>query len=380
MRRVTFLPHFLIGHIGLISTLLLVLKSFSTGKFHYLLIAGIIGLFTGLVYPPSLGMAYYIFGGYFFISFLLSLRKKLRQENLLNKIINNLWFFLIFFLITIPVVYYIYYTTNNIFPWTLTKEGESLYYYIPLNEYLLSLGPIILFGMLGIVMIGKRIIVSKFDIGDLVLALWVIIDIIMIPFSKYLAFANLPLKIPIIANIRFLSMVIHLPLSILSVYFLFYLKEKFDNKLFNIIIGGYAVLTLVMYPNSITSQLNDFSPAKNFVYPKKSLIEAFLFLDKTTGENEVVLAGKDNSLLLPLFAKNKVYYGQAIYTYNYEIKVDDGAKFFSGKMTQEGGYKFLIGNRISYMLTDDIGGKEFIAQYPFLKLIFTKDRVSIYKI
>lgn len=363
LRRITFIPHFLFGHIGLMMVLLLFLLLQKNRRPLYLMIAVIWGFAAGLFHPPSLGMIYFVLGAYLMIdTFRLGIHKAK----------TNLLYFLVLVVLTLPSLLYIYKTTNNVFPWTLMKVQESLFYAISIMEYLLSFGPIIILGIFGIIL-------SRSKREYLILTLWVIIDIVMIPMSKIIAFTPLPIKIPTFANIRFLSMGLQLPLSILSIYFLRYLNNKFGKKMVLAILGIYTILTVMIYPDSWQAQINDFAQVRQFVYPKTSLITAFKYLDKNTGEDETVLTTADNSLLLPLFARNKVFFGQSVYTYNNEFKKEKAGKFFNNSKKNTA-YQFLKENNISYILTDDISADGQINQYPFLVRFYEGKGVNIYKV
>jgi len=393
--RATFIPHFLLGHIGLAACLLFLLKLFKSNKLRYLFCSIIIGILVGFAHPPSLGMIYYILVFYLLI-LILSSRPSLRgawrdlsrMRDSHSEILRDsstslgmtvplaLSFIFIFF--TIPSLLYIYFTTKLVFPWTLMKAQESLFYTISVTEYLLAIGPIFILGVLGILVMMKSLLTEKKNYQNLILILWVVIDIVMIPLSYFLVYKS-PIKIPTFANIRFLSMAIQLPLSILAVYFLSFVKKRWGNKLFWGICTVYAVLTLVMYPGSIAGQTNISSSVYNFVYPKRSLANAFIFLDNLSNESEAVLASEDNSKLLPLFAKNKVYFGQSIYTYNNEGKSLQTDKFFTAKYTPDEAFNFLKGGNIAYVLVDDNKTKEKLDGYPFLEKIYDKELIFIYR-
>lgn len=368
-RRATFIPHFLMGRIGLAAGLLLLLYLFETYNIRYLLYAVIVGVVVGLAHPPSLGMIYYILGMYFVTKLIFFTS---RNFFLISPVLRALLFVFLFVLFTSPSLIYIHRTTNNIFPWTLMKAQESLFYAISLPEYFLALGPIFVLGLLGILF--------SFKGESLILTLWVIIDIVMIPLSRVIAFTPLPLRIPTFANIRFLSMAIQLPLAILAVFFLVFVKEHFGKKFFWVIIGLYTILTIIMYPGSISGQLQDFSSVPQFVYPKKALIEAFNFLEDFGNEEDVVLTSADNSLLLPFFARNKIYFGQNIYTNNNISKSKEAEEFFAGGMTKCEAYKLVNEGKIHYLLIDEDRFKEKMKQYSFLKQTYAKDQVYIYEV
>jgi len=234
---------------------------------------------------------------------------------------------------------------------------------------MLSIGPLLPMGFLGIFSV-KLIIKDEIKLSNFsILILWIIIDLIMIPFSKFIAFSNLPIKIPTFANIRFLSMVIQLPLSILAVLFLLNIKKTFGSKFVCFSLFTYFITTLSVYPVNISSQINDFIYARKFVYPSKKLINVIKSFDSVTDESKAVLARQDTSLIISLFARNKVYFGQSVYTYDNENKSNQADKFFQGNMTSCEGEKFIREGRIDYVLTENKLDTQKTDNYPFLRKV-----------
>jgi hypothetical protein len=370
IKRATFIPHFLFGHLSLVLCIFFLVKVMETNKFKYLFGAIFMGFTAGFVHPPSLGMVYYIFGIFFFIKtiYFLALRYLLKKSTPFY--ISEIMYFIIFIFFTVPSLVYIYFSTMNIFPWTLMKAQESLFYFIDVFEYLLSIGPVVILGILGVLILYKLNIDKNKKIFSLLLILWVIIDIVMIPLSKIIVFSHLPVKIPTFANIRFLSMAIQLPLSILSGYFFMFINRKFGKKYLIAILIIVFLFTFSLYPQSITGQLNDFSSAKNFLYPTKSEVSAFLYLD-AKGARSAVLARHDLSLLLPLYARNIVYAGQAVYTYDNKNKMVLVDRFYSGKMSDTEVVNLMKKGNIGYVLADGENEIEVSEKYKFLKAEYT---------
>ncbi len=345
INRLTFIPHFLFGHLGLVVIILLLLSVFRLLRIHYFIFAVFIGLFLGFTHPPSLGMLYLVIGSYLLFNFEA----------------KNLAVFALYVFLTIPSLIYIYYTTQNVFPWILMGKQESLFYAIRLEEYLLAIGPVLLLGLMGMLIKRKG--------EGWVLTLWVLVDIMMIPVSS---------KIPVFSNIRFLSMMVQLPLAVLAVFFLDYLKKKGRKILFSLAVSLQMTLTLITWPGSLMSAFSDINPsALNFVYPKKSLVEAFEFLDDQTFPSGAVLASQDNSLLSAIFSDNPVYFGQSVWTYRNPEKAKMAEEFFSGKMDVCKSYKFFQEGKISFILAENI--RESGKIYPYLEKIYGKDNVVIYK-
>jgi hypothetical protein len=371
LRRATFIPHFLFGHICLLLCVYLLIRLFDSNKIKYLISAIILGFITGFAHPPSLGMVYYIFGTFILIRILyFTFFLRINTVKSLKFLITELLYFTLLILFTMPSLIYIYFTTGNIFPWTLMKAQESLFYYINTFEYIGALGIIFPIGILGIFVFNK-IQISKYKkVNGLILFLWIFIDVVMVPLSKIIAFSHLILKIPTFANIRFLSMAIQLPLSIFSVYFIIYIKNHFNSYFYYSLLALFAFFTLLLYPSSIIWQLNDFAQAQNYLYPSKSIVSTFEFLNQKDN-GKAVLARHDLSLLFPLFAKNIIYAGQAVYTKDNNIKKAQVDNFFQGKMT-DGQVQDLIkiGN-IGYIIAASENENKIVGKYKFLEKVYT---------
>jgi hypothetical protein len=254
---------------------------------------------------------------------------------------------------------------------------ESRFYAIDIVEYVLALGPLFVFGVIGAV----GVLIAKKDNRSIwwyVPLLWVVIDIVMIPLSRILAFYPLPVRIPTFANIRFLSMAIQLPLAVLAVYFFSLLQKRFGYFLMLFPLGVYAVLTALMYPGSIAVQLHDFSSVRSYLYPSRDLVSAFQFLDAQKDKDAAVFLNPKNSLLLPLFASNRIFYGQAIYTSGNDQKKQFAKQFFGGEAKACDVYQYFKDGNIKYVLDEN----EMTA-YPqyrsFLSQMYTYNSVSVFE-
>src|SRR3990167_1138205 len=192
--------------------------------------------------------------------------------------------------------------------------------YIFITQHkMFSLGPVLILGLIGILIKRK---------GEaLVLSLWILIDIIMIPVSS---------KFPVFSNIRFLSMLIQLPLSILAVLLFDFLKKRRKKVLFSLLISLQMVLTLMMLPGSLISAFSSGNLSiLNFIYPKKSLVTALTFLDRKTFPSGAILANQENSMLSVIYSNRPVYFGQPVWTYQNQEKKQRTEEFFSGKIDRK---------------------------------------------
>lgn len=368
VRRFAFIPHFLMGHIGLTGIILLLLIFIRKKNPLHLLGAVFLGLVTGFAHPPSLGMVYYIFGCYLLLHLIpLILRKKYSH---IPELMQNALFFLVFVLLTIPSLIIVVRETQTIFPWTLMKNQESLFYYIPLGEYILSLGPVFILGIAGLIISRKT---------QMILLIWVIFDILMIPFSQKISLLHLPT----FANIRFLSMALYLPLSVGAGSLIPVLKRKTAPVFTYGLLAACAILTFSVYPHSIKSYVSDMAGFTYNLYPPQALVAAYQYLDGQPDREKVIYSRRVDSLLLPLYARNQLYYSQAVYTLNHDLKMKEADKFYSGSLKECEVYEFLKNRNISYLLISSADDRDKFGKFIFLKKIFEKqengDLAEIYQ-
>lgn len=388
-QRITFIPHFLMGHIGLVGITVLLVQLFRTKKIHYLIIAVTVGFITGLAHPPSLGMVYYIFSLYIFLQIGINVIKELLKLSNFKKLIfvirdSNfliLILYSIFILLTIPSLIYILKTTSTVFPWTLMKAQESLFYFIPLDEYLLSIGLLLPLGCLGIltVLLNYKELTKK-NREIIILILWVVIDIVMIPLSRYISVTAVINKIPTFANIRYLSMAIQLPLSVLAVIFLRKIEDR--RIIFWGVLTVFTVMTTLMDYSSLKAQLTDYVPVPQFVYPSVGLTNSFKYLDKSTKMTDAILADLQTSQILPLYAKNRVYFGQSIYTLYNGSKGETVNRLFAGQM-KECEVADLFGiNGIIYVMTVNTAESDAINKYAIFQNYYSSEdgKINVFRL
>lgn len=339
LNRITFIPHFLFGHISLILMIYLLIKNKNIFTIAFW------GLITGFVHPPSLGMTYYILASLLIIKGIKNLIKKYMRW---RKYFEEVFKFITYFAISVPSLVYIFYTTTRIFPWTLMGLQESLFYAIQLKEYLLAIGPIFPLALIGgtiYLFIHKNEDSGKYPI----LFLWIIIDIVMIPLSELVHYSTLKDYFPTFANIRYLSMAIHLPLSILTGLLLIKLYRK-NTVFFIITFFIYLVMTTPMLYTSIKGQMVDNPSISRYVYVDNNAVGAITYLNNRLKNEEAVLANEYISQMTPLYSNNKVYFGQAIYTKDNLQKKTQIEKLFNDSADECDVYSIIDKGNIKYLL------------------------------
>jgi hypothetical protein len=96
--------------------------------------------------------------------------------------------------------------------------------------------------------------------------------------------------------------------------------------------------------------LGNYVGVPGLIYPKTDLLSAYKYLDDNTKADDVILADRDTSLLLPLYAKNTVYFGQSIYTANNAWKSGLTENFFAGKTDTCEEINFIRDGKIRYVI------------------------------
>ena len=386
IRRATYVPHYLLGHLLTIVMLLSLLKK----KLVWALISGLI---AGFVHPPSLLIIWGIWGLWIIWQLRRELiekglfKKELFKEGLLKKDIFRdikrqiVTFILLVLVTSIPLLYI--QRITSFYPWkTLTDFDRVHPLPFQFGEYFLALGITFILGLGGVVMVFWQ----KKE-TYLPLVFWVL--------SAFLAIIIFQ-RIPFVSEARFIQVAVHLPLAILSTLCLVevgeWLKKRIGQKvliwlvclvLFLSLPGIYvsvkgqigfinqraaAVLPLVPYPSQV-------------MYPLKGWWQAIIWLGEKTKRNEIVLSDVTAGNYLPAYAGNTVYYGHSGETVFFDQKRFVVQRFFSNQMTEEEALDFLKKNKISYIF---FGPQEavlgYFQLYYFLETVFQNDWVTIFKV
>lgn len=356
LNRITFIPHFLFGHLSLILIIYLFLKN------NNIFILGLCGFITGFVHPPSLGMTYYIFVCLLIIKVIrVIISNDIKEKKFCYEIIR----FILFFIMSVPSLIYIFYTAKYIFPWTLMGIQESLFYFVPIIEYILAIGPIFPLAIIGAVVM---IIAYKKEKDDryTILFLWIIIDVLMIPVSELIHYSSLNNILPTFSNIRFLSMMVHLPLSIFSGILLIRLYKK-NIQYFSVVLFIYLIMTLPLFYNSIKLQYANNPLINKYVYVERNIAESINFINNNE-RDKTVLANEYINQLFPLFGSSKIYFGQTIYTDNNQQKKAEIEKILSGSIDDCDFHQFIIDNKIEYILVSDKKEKDAFNKFKSINL------------
>ena len=121
---------------------------------------------------------------------------------------------------------------------------------------------------------------------------------------------------------------------------------------------------------------------KEYFYLSKQTEEAMKFLANIS-PTQVILAGGQNSLFIPVFSNHQVYLAHQIETINWPVKWLYLNWFFSQDNNTEKKLEFLKKNNIRYIfysnLERDLGGFNPAGQ-DYLKEVFSNAQVKIYQV
>lgn len=385
LQRISFIPHILLGQIGL----LLIIFRFGENKLFKwlkLLMWGIVGFVVGIIFPPTLIVLYVIF---IVLSLLELTWQKRKEERILffkdwleEKGISRL----VFILFSIPSLVYLQLIVR-IPPWSALPLFDIQHrFLLPYKEYFLALGPMLPLGLLGLLLV-----LYKRELKFYPMIAWVLSI-----FALFRLFENFPQQSPL----RFTEAAIHIPLGILAGYFFQYLLEKLGKHgrwgkrilwgmMGFVIIMGLGVMVSMMgwlTDQAYSKRLGGWQVpiGAQLVYPLKDFMEGIYYLRDHTNKSAVILGYITAGNYIPAYAGNFVYLGHAN-TPDEDGKEKIAAKFFRGEMSLIEGSNFLITNRISYIFfgpqEKELGGIDDIMRvYPFLQSLHFNSRVNIYKV
>lgn len=343
--RTTFLPAHLAGH----TLMLLTLMIFTRVKNNRVSIVtgGLAGFFAGLFHTPSLVLPLLLLPSWA----ILTKQWKLLGSSILGLSISSLSFLFLSKQFTI-------------LPWTIAWTYEQLSFAISFPEYLLALGPIVPLACVGILF------------GDIpkthriLLILWIVICFGLLTSSPYLSSSTLPLlhTFPI-SNVRFLQMVVHIPLSILSASALLFMWKRFAKIAFFIILTVILCITFISYPTLIKKGSDMIFGDPLIQYPTVQWMDAVHWLD---GKNQTnaVLSMPFAGLVIAMDTDRTVYIGRATSTINLDEKTDRAWTFFATAMPICDTFAFLRDNRIQEIFVgyDEKKAQGDLTRYPFVQL------------
>lgn len=408
IRRISYLPHHMIGNVLLVTTLFLLLRFMRKPNGKILLSVAGIFLILSFIHPPSLFLLLLIiptsiilthfFQLFFFKNKKLFIRKHIPSQLLTKHI------FLLFLCIILGGIFLLIMVsqTGKGFPWTQYIEWEKKLQFPLEFELIGALGILFPLAILGII---SSFLSKQFE--KILVACWLTVPILFIPIAPKLQ----------ISNIRLVQGVPYLPLAILATFGLKVIGDilvkifnsskikaqsakpssKFKTVL-NSTLGSdlctlnstLTVITLIIfslftYPTlswSLRDQIREYWPIFGNIYLDNRLTSAFTFINTSFPKDAKTIATFYTGNYLPAFTHTKSYIGHFGYTYNIDQKQKEVRKFFENKMREKEAKDFLLSNKIDLIFQGPEEKPIYSAYlYPtLLKPIYDKEEVTIYKI
>lgn len=393
LQRITFIPHILLGQIGL-----LVLVGYLGGRNKTIrlpILWGVVGFFIGIIFPPTLVVIYTLFAVITSIELVTLLTEKENRQRIriVSYFYSSVFGRIVFGILSVPALLYLQ-LQFKILPWSALSLFDIQHRIIlPYNEYYLALGPMLPLGILGGILALFRRERKLFPYVAWIASVFLLFKI----------FENVPQQSPS----RFTEAAIHIPLGFLAGY-LFYLAVSFMQKIkFLPAIGReisvkvlYVLMSLIILAGtgvmgSMVLWLSDQVVWKQLAtwpvpigaelaYPLKDFMDAIYFLRDNTNKNAVVFTYITAGNYIPAYAGNFVYIGHAN-TPDEDGKEKISARFFKGDMNIEEAKSLLAMNHVSYvyygpqeLALGNISGLQ--TKYPFLNPIYNNPHVTIYTV
>ena len=188
---------------------------------------------------------------------------------------------------------------------------------------------------------------------------------------------------------------LNIPMTILTVMFIFYLFDKmknkneitdlliFKNKTTQIIlfICLFCISNIYITTNHFLIGHNDF--LKDWYYIENNKIEAMKWLKENTDEESIVFSDMLNGNIIPGITARTVFLGHVHETNDFKRKYKEAVWFFSTNKNDSLEQKFLKINNISHIFYSNSEKKigDWIPENKkYLKKVFENKKVKIYQV
>lgn len=378
LKRISFIPHDTLNYI-IISALSILLSFSSKSKNNKYFIIICFLLFVSVFIQPSSALLFLV-SWTLYQTIIILWSGTLEKDKIIKLIKQTAVLFIVVF---IPILYIK--TVTSIYPWkTLLDFDQKYRLSVNLKEYILTLGPLFFIGVAGLILVLFK---KKQELLSLVT--WIIgVSILLILFKFF----------PYQSELRFVQTANHIPLAILSVYFISFLISRYKNIIFRyciyIIMSFIILLGLVQVYFSIKSQtqfiyqraratipLVPYPP--QVMYPLNDFYNGLKWLEINTSHQTVVLSKITAGNYIPAYSGNYVYLGHAGETPDYDKRTEKVDEFFSGSLTEKSAFDFLKNENINYVFygpQEKENSVKDINQYSFLIPMYKSPLVIIYKV
>jgi len=191
-----------------------------------------------------------------------------------------------------------------------------------------------------------------------------------------------------IHNLRFLSSINYVcygVLAVLGIKNISLLFKKY-NKIAMIMIASVLILYSGFFTfdslNKRLLGLNQAIPETIWTYTPTQIIEGLQSLRNSSQTNVLTGPYGGIGILVPIFSYRRVYAGHPNTTPNIVEKQLIANRFYTGQMTDKEAINFLKINKIGFVIltTYDNFDVNIISRYSFLKPIYTKESIIIWKV
>ena len=378
-RRMSYIPHYSLNYILLSLLIVLMYLLSKTNRRKYLAAICVILFFSFFIHPAG--------GLTFFFSWIIfhSIKGLWFRDYTLKDWLNIINYTLVIFLCAILPLLYIKTVTSS-YPWKSLVDFDITH---PLpfkfHEYILSLGSVFFTGMAGIILVLKQ--KNRLLLG---LSSWALAAFFGLAF-----FSLVPIQSPV----RFVQTANHVPLTILTVYFLTSLRLPGVTRVITVWIKwGFVFITVMI------GLINGFSSLKGqmqfihdrtvavfplvpvmpqIMYPLKDFYFALDWLSKNTQKTDVIFSKSTAGNYIPAYSGNFVYLGHSSETPHFDEREQKINVFFSFTQESQQAQQFLRDNHIAYVFygpQERQEGSNIPNSYSFLKPIYESYHVTIYKV
>jgi hypothetical protein len=357
--RAAFVPHFTLGHIAMVVALIAIFHYERSGDRKWLYRGAVSAWVGAFVHPPSFIQVAMVVPLY-----VLLVRRKHWVLGALSILVAG----------GLGLMYIN--QASDVFPWNQPKQFEGVNFAVPIFEYLLALGPIVLLGLVGALV--KRKAESTW-----LLVIWIVTSLVMIPVSKMMPFSPWTfIREHPISNIRFLQVAIWVPLGILSAHAVVYLWQQYGKRIAIATLVVFMLLTFVGYPASINGQVNHMYFSAEYTYPKVGYIQAVKALGSVVKPGQVTLSLSLGGVTTPMYINRTTYVGQVVYTPDREAKMKKSWAFYHGDMHVCEAFAFVKENRVGAVLYsfDEQHAGQAVKFYSFLQPWNTYGETTIYSV
>ncbi len=380
LQRITFVPHMLAGQAIIVFLLIAMAQREVMRKAGNWVMLGFLAFMLGIVFPAGLGFVFAAWGVFVIIDFLY--RLPLARREIRSWIIERVAGPAVAGAISTPTLLY-FSLIVKVYPWKRLIDYSILH---PppfiLREYLLAVGPILLLGA-----IGGVLVLIKRERRLFIFVAWAIAWFVCI-----IAFQFIPQESPL----RFTEMMPQVPLGFLACY-LFYSLYRVCIKPYRYLFIVVPVLLVTMglgqmysswrwqkeFLDQKISATQPLVPTGSYVmYPLKDYITTMIFIQDHTSRDTVILSETTAGNYLPVISGNTVYVGHAntVNTEKKEMVVKD---FFAGTMSPMQAKEFLGANNLHYIFFGpqemaDGGLGNLSTTYPFLTEIYNLGLFRVY--